>query len=126
VSIEKGRNGMANVRRWSAVSSWTLYLRNKIYSCEQNVTNNVFAGMWVPRGPKVHGRKYRKVEEWNGKWAALVSDKQLDTLNAELIVLHNHTQDSALPVASAGLQGNATVRPQPPPLLLHLTMTAIA
>jgi len=73
----------------------------------------------------VHGRKYRKVEEWNGEWAALVSDEQLDTLNAELIMLHNHTQDSALPVASAGLRGNATVRPQPP-LLPHLSMTAIS
>ncbi len=72
----------------------------------------------------MHGRKYRKMEEWNGEWVALVSDEQLDTLNAELLVLHNHTQDSALPVASAGLGGNATVRPQSP-LLPHLTVTAI-
>ncbi len=68
------------------------------------------AGEWEQRGPKVHGRKYKKVEEWNGEWVALVSDQELDTLNAELLLLHNDTEPEGSGAAGSSLNGSATVR----------------
>lgn len=70
----------------------------------------LYAGDWVVRGPKVHGRKYLKLEEWNGTWVALVSDAQLDTLNAQLLVLHDSTEAG---FAAAGLHEKATVSRSP-------------
>ena len=62
------------------------------------------------RGPRVHGRKYKKVEERDGEWVALVSDQQLDTLNAELLLLRNGTQPTRPEQAASSLEGTATVR----------------
>ena len=70
----------------------------------------LYAGDWVARGPKVHGRKCLKLEEWNGTWVALVSDAQLDTLNAELLVLHDSTEAG---FAAEGLHEIATVSRSP-------------
>ena len=58
----------------------------------------------------VHGRMYKKVEEWNGEWVALVSDQELDTLNAELLLLQNNTQATGPGAAASSLGGHATVR----------------
>ena len=67
-------------------------------------------GEWVPRGPKVHGRKYQKMEEWKGVWLASVSNEQQDTLNAELQVLPDTTGAAGLQGSLRGGNENATVR----------------
>lgn len=79
-------------------------------ACRSPDASALYAGDWAPRGPKVHGRKYLKLEELNGTWVALVSDEQLDTLNAELLVLHEST---AARTAAEGLHKDATVSPSP-------------
>lgn len=58
----------------------------------------------------MHGRKYKKVEERDGEWLALVSDQQQDTLNAELLLLQNGTQPTGPGPAASSLEGNAVVR----------------
>ena len=63
----------------------------------------------MPRGPKAHGRKYQKVEEWRGVWLASVSDEQQDTLNAELQVLPDTTGDAGLRGSLEGHDENGTV-----------------
>ena len=67
-------------------------------------------GEWVPRGPKVHGRRYLKMEEWRSAWLASVSDEQRDTLNAELQILPDTTGAAGLRGSSRGQDENATVR----------------
>ena len=67
-------------------------------------------GEWVPRGPKVHGRRYQKMEEWSGAWLGSVSEAQRDTLNAELQVLPDITGAAGLRESSRGGNENATVR----------------
>ena len=67
-------------------------------------------GQWVPRGPKAHGRKYQKMEEWRGVWLASVSDEQQDTLNTELQVLPDTTGAAGLRGSLRGDSENATVR----------------
>ena len=62
------------------------------------------------KGPKVHGRKYKKVEEQQGEWLALVSDQQWDTLNAELLLLQNVTQATGPGAAASNFDGNATAK----------------
>ena len=71
---------------------------------------SLFAGEWVPRGPKAPGRKYQKMEEWKGVWLASVSDEQQDTLNAELQVLPDVTGAAGLVESLRGHSENATVR----------------
>ncbi len=66
----------------------------------------MYAGDWVARGPKVHGRRYLKLEEWNGMWVALVRDEQLDTRNAELLLL-NDSRDAGS--AAEGIHNSSTV-----------------
>ena len=68
------------------------------------------AGGWEHRGPKVHGRKYKEVEESNGEWVALVSDQKLDTLNAELLLLRNDTEPMRPGAGGTSHNGSATVR----------------
>ena len=79
--------------------------------CLQNRTSSLgFAGEWVHKGPKVHGRKYKRVEERQGEWVALISDQQWDTLNAELLLLENTTQAMRPGAAASTFDGNATAK----------------
>ena len=61
------------------------------------------------------------MEEWEGTWVALVSDEGLDTLNAELAMLHNDTHalmgGTGLRGGPTGLGGNATVSILPPDII---------
>ena len=53
---------------------------------------------------------YKKVEEWHSEWVALVSDQHLDTLNAELVLLNNHTLVEGEGAAASSRGANASVR----------------